>query len=35
VAAETAAGGFTVDLLEDLTRSFVKKQIEEYTGVKV
>jgi Hypothetical protein (DUF2513) len=29
------AGGFTVDLLKDLAKGFVKKQIEEYTGVKL
>jgi hypothetical protein len=30
-----AAGGFTVDLLKDLAKGFLKKQIEEYTGVKL
>ena len=30
-----AAGGFTADLLKDLAKGFVKKQIEEYTGVKL
>lgn len=30
-----AAGGFTVDLLKDLAKGFVKKQIEELTGVKL
>ena len=30
-----AAGGFTVDLLIDLAKGFVKKQIEERTGVKL
>jgi Hypothetical protein (DUF2513) len=30
-----AAGGFTVDLLKDLAKGFIKKQIEEYTGVKL
>jgi Hypothetical protein (DUF2513) len=30
-----AAGGFTVDLLKDLAKGLVKKQIEEYTGVKL
>jgi hypothetical protein len=30
-----ATGGFTVDLLKDLARGFVKKQIEEHTGVKL
>jgi hypothetical protein len=29
------AGGFTVELLKDLAKGFVKKQIEEYTGVKL
>lgn len=30
-----AAGGFTLDLLKDLAKGFVKKQIEERTGVKL
>jgi hypothetical protein len=30
-----AAGGFTVDLLIDLAKGFLKKQIEERTGVKI
>lgn len=30
-----AAGGFTVDLLKDLAKGFLKKQIEDYTGVKL
>jgi Hypothetical protein (DUF2513) len=30
-----AAGGFTVDLLKDLAKGLIKKQIEEYTGVKL
>jgi Hypothetical protein (DUF2513) len=30
-----AAGGFTVDLLKDLAKGLVKRQIEEYTGVKL
>jgi hypothetical protein len=30
-----AAGGFTVDLLKDLAKGLVKKQIEEWTGVKL
>lgn len=30
-----AAGGFTVDLLKDLAKGFVKKQIEDLTGVKL
>ncbi len=29
------AGGFTIDLLKDLAKGFVKKQIEEYTGIKL
>ena len=29
------AGGFTVDLLKDLAKGFIKKQIEERTGVKI
>ncbi len=28
-----AAGGFTLDLLSDLAKGFLKKQIEERTGV--
>ncbi len=30
-----AAKGFTVELLKDLAKGFVKKQLEEYTGVKL
>lgn len=30
-----AAGGFTIDLLKDLAKGFIKKQVEEYTGVKL
>lgn len=30
-----AAGGFTVDLLKDLAKGFLKKQVEEYTGIKL
>jgi DNA-binding transcriptional ArsR family regulator len=30
-----AAGGFTLDLLSDLAKGFLKKQIEERTGVKL
>jgi len=30
-----AAGGFTVDLLKDLAKGFVKKQIEDRTGIKI
>lgn len=33
--ATAAAGGFTVDLLKDLAKGLIKKQIEEYTGVKL
>jgi len=29
------AGGFTLDLVKDLAKGLVKKQIEEYTGVKL
>ncbi len=29
------AGGFTVDLLKDLAKGLIKKQIEEWTGVKL
>lgn len=29
-----AAGGFTFDLLKDLAKGFLKKQLEERTGVK-
>ena len=31
----SSAGGWTVDLLKDLAKGLVKKQIEEYTGVKL
>ena len=30
-----AAGGFTVDLLKDLAKGLIKKQIEDLTGVKL
>lgn len=30
-----AAGSFTVDLLKELAKGFIKKQVEEYTGVKL
>lgn len=30
-----AAGGFTVDLLKDLAKGFIKTKIEEHTGVKL
>lgn len=29
------AGGFTVDLLKDLAKGFIKKQIEKKTGIKL
>jgi hypothetical protein len=29
------AGGFTLDLLKDLAKGLVKKQVEEWTGVKL
>jgi hypothetical protein len=30
-----AAGGFTIDLIVDLAKGFLKKQIEDRTGVKL
>lgn len=30
-----AAGGWTLDILKDLAKGFVKKQIEEQTGIKL
>jgi hypothetical protein len=30
-----AAGGFTIELMKDLATGFVRKQIEERTGVKL
>lgn len=30
-----AAGGLTVDLLRDLAKGFLKKKVEELTGVKI
>lgn len=30
-----AAGGFTADLLKDLAKGFIRKRVEEYTGVKL
>ena len=30
-----AGKGFTVDLLRDLAKGFVKKKIEDYTGIKL
>jgi hypothetical protein len=34
-AGALAAGGFTVQLLADLAKGFLKKQIEDRTGVKL
>ncbi|MDT3722920.1 DUF2513 domain-containing protein [Pseudomonas oryzihabitans] len=31
----TAAGGFTLDLLKDLAKGFIKKQVEEKTGISL
>src|SRR3984893_16550321 len=33
--AAAGAGGFTIDLLKDLAKGLVKKQIEEKTGIKL
>jgi Hypothetical protein (DUF2513) len=33
--AAAGAGGFTVELLRDLAKAFIKKQIEEKTGIKL
>jgi hypothetical protein len=33
--AAVGAGGFTVDLLKGLAKGFIKKQIEEKTGIKL
>lgn len=33
--AAAGAGGFTLDLLEDLAKGLIKKQVEEHTGVKL
>ncbi|RAN42504.1 hypothetical protein RB25_25920 [Herbaspirillum rubrisubalbicans] len=30
-----SAGGFSIDLLRDLAKGLIRKQIEEYTGVKM
>lgn len=30
-----AAGGFTMDLLRDLAKGFIRKQVEELTGVRI
>ncbi|MGN8134625.1 DUF2513 domain-containing protein [Paraburkholderia sp. 22099] len=34
-AGALAAGGFTVELLADLAKGFIKKQIEDRTGVRL
>ncbi|WP_258366769.1 hypothetical protein [Burkholderia vietnamiensis] len=34
-AGALAAGGFTVELLGDLAKGFIKKQIEDRTGIKL
>jgi hypothetical protein len=33
--AAAGAGGFTLDLLKDLAKGFIRKQIEDRTGVKL
>jgi hypothetical protein len=33
--AATSAGGFTLDLLKDLAKGFIKKKIEDLTGVQL
>jgi hypothetical protein len=33
--AVAGAGGFTLELLKDLAAGFIKKQIEDRTGVKL
>ena len=33
--AAAGAGGFTLELLSDLAKGFIKKQIEDRTGVKL
>ena len=33
--AAAGAGGFTIELLRDLAKGFIKKQIEEKTGIKL
>lgn len=30
-----AAGGFSVDLLKDLAKGFIKKKISEHTGIEI
>ena len=34
-SASVAAGGFTMDLLRDLATNFIKKKIEDVTGVEI
>ena len=31
----TAAGGFSVELLKDLARGFIRKKISEHTGIEI
>ncbi|UUJ43216.1 DUF2513 domain-containing protein [Pseudomonas extremaustralis] len=31
----TAAGGFSVDLLKDLAKGFIRKKISDHTGVEI
>lgn len=33
--AAAGAGGFTLELLKDLAKGLIKKQVEEHTGVKL
>lgn len=33
--AVAVGGGFTIDLLKDLAKGFIKKQVEDLTGVKL
>jgi hypothetical protein len=33
--AAARAGGFTIDILRDIAKGFIKKQIEEKTGIKL
>lgn len=33
--AAAVGGGFTIDLLKDLAKGFIKKQIEDRTGIKL
>ena len=34
-AGAAAAGGFTFDLVKDLAKGLVKKQIEKHTGIEL